>query len=82
MSDCAQCHDDGGLVLVRQAYWRLVRALDTPAFFATNRVIWNACVSEWTDLNRSLEPERRGAPSRDFSGLLPKLGRALQAKWA
>ncbi|MEY4506449.1 MAG: hypothetical protein RL297_1027 [Pseudomonadota bacterium] len=55
MSDCALCQDDGGLVLVRHADWRLVRALDTPAFPATYRVIWNAHACEWTDLN----PEQR-----------------------
>ena len=42
-------------MLVRQADWRLVRALDTPAFPATYRVIWNAHVAEWTDLS----PEQR-----------------------
>lgn len=57
MSGCALCQEDGGLVLVRQADWRLVRALDTPAFPATYRVIWNAHVAEWTDL--SLEQRQR-----------------------
>ena len=42
-------------MLVRHADWRLVRALDTPAFPATYRVIWNAHVAEWTDLS----PEQR-----------------------
>ncbi len=51
MSACALCQEDGGLVLVRQADWRLVRALDTPAFPATYRVIWHAHVAEWTDLD-------------------------------
>lgn len=57
MSACALCQEDGGLVLVRQADWRLVRPLDTPAFPATYRVIWNAHVAEWTDLD--VEQRRR-----------------------
>ena len=57
MSTCALCQEDGGLVLVRQADWRLVRALDTPAFPATYRVIWNTHVAEWTDLD--VEQRRR-----------------------
>jgi diadenosine tetraphosphate (Ap4A) HIT family hydrolase len=54
---CALCQDEGGVVLVRQAEWRLVRALDTPAFPATYRVIWNDHLAEWTDLD--LEQRRR-----------------------
>jgi diadenosine tetraphosphate (Ap4A) HIT family hydrolase len=49
------CQEDGGFVLVRQPDWRLVRAADTPAFPAFYRVIWQAHVAEWTDLN----PEQR-----------------------
>jgi diadenosine tetraphosphate (Ap4A) HIT family hydrolase len=55
VTDCALCQEDGGLVLVRQLDWRLVRAIDTPAFPAFYRVIWQAHVAEWTDLN----PEQR-----------------------
>ncbi len=57
MTVCALCQDEGGVVLVRQAEWRLVRALDTPAFPATYRVIWNDHLAEWTDLD--LEQRRR-----------------------
>jgi len=48
---CPLCQEDGGLVLVRQPDWRLVRVLDTPAFPAFYRVIWQAHVAEWTDLS-------------------------------
>jgi diadenosine tetraphosphate (Ap4A) HIT family hydrolase len=57
VSGCALCQEGGGLVLVRQPDWRLVRASDTPAFPATYRVIWNAHVVEWTDLD--LEQRQR-----------------------
>lgn len=55
MTYCALCQQDGDLVLVRQPDWRLVRAIDTPAFPVFYRVIWQAHVAEWTDLN----PEQR-----------------------
>lgn len=51
MTECALCRHDGGLVLSRHPDWRLVRALDAPAFPATYRVIWNAHEAEWTDLS-------------------------------
>lgn len=47
---CPLCETDGGLPLVRQANWRLVRA-DEPGFPAFYRVIWNAHVREFSDLS-------------------------------
>ena len=44
--------EEGGLVLLRHARLRIIRATspdvaDTPAFY---RVVWNAHVAEWSDL--------------------------------
>lgn len=49
---CPLCVEDGGLVLLRHAQLRIIRATspdvaDTPAFY---RVVWNAHVAEWSDL--------------------------------
>lgn len=49
---CPLCVEDGGLVLLRHARLRIIRATspdvaDTPAFY---RVVWNAHVAEWSDL--------------------------------
>ena len=50
--DCPLCQGDGGLLLARHDKWRIIRATgadgtDFPAFY---RVVWNAHVAEWTDL--------------------------------
>ena len=52
ISTCPLCVEDGGLVLLRHAPLRIIRATsadvaDTPAFY---RVVWNAHVAEWSDL--------------------------------
>lgn len=52
ISTCPLCVEDGGLVLLRHARLRIIRATspdvaDTPAFY---RVVWNAHVAEWSDL--------------------------------
>lgn len=52
ISTCPLCVEDGGLVLLRHAQCRIIRATshdvaDTPAFY---RVVWNAHVAEWSDL--------------------------------
>lgn len=46
---CELCEQEGGLLLLQTPLWRVIRAFDAdhPAFY---RVIWNAHVSEWTDL--------------------------------
>ena len=46
---------DGGLLIHRAPNWRLIRATDTPAYPAFYRVVWNAHVAEFSDLN---VPER------------------------
>lgn len=51
-TDCPLCLEDGGLLIVRHAQFRIIRALgqeglDFPAFY---RVVWNDHVAEWTDL--------------------------------
>ena len=46
---CALCTTDGGVVVFRHDKWRVVWAQEAgfPGFY---RVIWNAHVSEWSDL--------------------------------
>ena len=50
MTDCELCREPGGLVVHRAAEWRLVRVADAdfPAFY---RVIWNAHVAEFSELD-------------------------------
>ena len=52
MSDCELCRGDGGLLVHRAAEWRVVRVADAdfPAFY---RVVWNAHVAEFGDLDRA-----------------------------
>ena len=49
---CELCREPGGLVLHRAAEWRVVRVddADFPAFY---RVIWNAHVAEFGELDRA-----------------------------
>ena len=47
---CPLCEADGGLLLVRHAHWRLVRA-DEPGFPAFYRVVWNEHAREFSDLS-------------------------------
>lgn len=47
---CPLCAEDGGTLIVRAPRWRVIRAVDTPAFPAFYRVIWNAHVAELSDL--------------------------------
>lgn len=48
-NECGLCVRDGGLIWVRTALWRVV-AVEDAAFPGFCRVIWNAHVSEMTDL--------------------------------
>lgn len=48
--DCPLCSGDGGLLLWRDAQLRVIRAQE-PGFPAFYRVVWNAHVAEWSDLN-------------------------------
>jgi len=52
MSDCELCREPGGLVVHRAAEWRVVRVAD-PDFPAFYRLIWNAHVAEFSDLDRA-----------------------------
>ncbi len=52
---CPLCGEDGGVPIVRAPRWRVVRVTDTPAHPAFYRVIWNAHVAEFSDLQ---PPER------------------------
>lgn len=50
--DCPLCREDGGLLIARHERFRVIRATgpdadDFPGFY---RVVWNAHVSEWSDL--------------------------------
>lgn len=53
---CPLCEADGGLLLVRHARWRLVRA-DEPGFPAFYRVIWNEHAREFSDLSAAQRSE-------------------------
>ncbi|PPE71348.1 HIT family protein [Caldimonas thermodepolymerans] len=48
--DCELCRSPGGRLILQTAAWRVVRVDDEdfPAFY---RVIWQAHVAEWTDLD-------------------------------
>jgi len=48
---CILCATEGGLPILRGSAWRLVRVEDAPGFPAFYRVIWNAHVAEWSDLD-------------------------------
>lgn len=50
MSDCPLCRSDGGLLLFRDDFLRLVRVLDTPDHPAFYRVILNRHVAEFSQL--------------------------------
>jgi diadenosine tetraphosphate (Ap4A) HIT family hydrolase len=52
MSDCPLCADDGGLLLHRDALYRVVRVTDTPAHPVFYRVIVNSHVAEMSELPR------------------------------
>jgi diadenosine tetraphosphate (Ap4A) HIT family hydrolase len=52
VADCPLCREDGGLLIARHERFRVIRvtgpdADDFPGFY---RVVWNAHVSEWSDL--------------------------------
>lgn len=50
MSDCPLCRGDGGLLLFRDEFLRLVRVQDTPDHPAFYRLILNAHVAEFSQL--------------------------------
>ena len=52
--DCPLCREDGGALIWRGARLRVIRA-DEAGFPAFYRVVWNAHVAEFSDLNA---PER------------------------
>lgn len=54
-ADCPLCAEPGGLLIVQQPLWRVVRVLDE-AFPAFYRVIWQAPLAEFSDLDA---PQRR-----------------------
>ena len=47
---CELCHHTGGVLVARQADWRVVRVVDA-AFPAFYRVVWNRHVVEFSDLD-------------------------------
>ena len=48
-TDCVLCREDGGTLIWRGAGLRVIRA-DEPGFPAFYRVVWDAHVTEWSDL--------------------------------
>ena len=61
--DCELCGVAGGLLVVDGGAWRVVRVMDAdfPAFY---RVIWQAHVGEWTDLDEPARHECLGVVAR------------------
>ncbi len=49
--DCPLCCDTGGLLIAQSENWRVIRVLDAPDFPAFYRLIWQAHVAEFSDLN-------------------------------
>lgn len=70
---CELCEQEGGILLLQTPLWRVIRAFDAdhPAFY---RVIWNAHVSEWTDL----PPADRAAMMRVAEAVETVLRKTLQ----
>ncbi len=70
---CELCEQDGGRLLVRTPRLRVIRVLDAnfPGFY---RVIWNAHVAEWTDL----EPADRSHLMQAVAKVETLLRHALQ----
>ena len=48
-TDCVLCREDGGTLIWRGAGLRVIRA-DEPGWPAFYRVVWDAHVTEWSDL--------------------------------
>ena len=48
-AECELCHNDGGVVLWRDARLRVVR-IEDPDYSGFCRVVWNGHVKELTDL--------------------------------
>lgn len=74
--NCPLCREDGGLLIVRHAKFRIIRAqgadgVDFPAFY---RVVWNDHVVEWTDL----VPADRSALMQAVAKVETVLRQALQ----
>ncbi len=70
---CELCEQDGGILVVKSALWRVIRAQDAdhPAFY---RVIWNDHVAEWTDL----APEHRSMLMQTVAKVETVLRQALR----
>ncbi|MCM5681354.1 HIT family protein [Schlegelella sp. S2-27] len=60
--DCELCRSPGGRLIAQHGAWRVVRVEDAdfPAFY---RVIWQAHVAEWTDLDVAQQHECLGVVS-------------------
>lgn len=56
-NDCPLCRDDGGLLIARTPQWRVVRVTDDANFPAFYRLIWNAHVAEFSDLDAAARGE-------------------------
>lgn len=54
---CPLCRDDGGLLIARTDAWRVVRVTDDANFPAFYRLIWNAHVAEFSDLDAAARGE-------------------------
>ncbi|MDM4766045.1 HIT family protein [Pelomonas sp. SE-A7] len=57
VSNCPLCRDAGGLLLVKTPKWRVIRSSDDGNFPAFYRLIWNAHVAEFSDLDAAERSE-------------------------
>ncbi len=76
VADCPLCREDGGLLIARQAKFRIIRVqgqdgVDFPAFY---RVVWSDHVAEWTDL----VPADRSALMQAVAKVETEVRRCLQ----
>jgi diadenosine tetraphosphate (Ap4A) HIT family hydrolase len=54
---CPLCREDGGLLVMETAHWRIVRVLNEIAFPAFYRLISRIHAVEWTDLPETARKE-------------------------
>ena len=73
MKGCPLCELDGGLLVFRNAQWRVIQAQEAgfPAFY---RVVWNRHVAEFSDLL----PQERDACMQAVVGVEQVLREQLQ----
>jgi diadenosine tetraphosphate (Ap4A) HIT family hydrolase len=82
--DCPLCREDGGALIWRGARLRVIRA-DEAGFPAFYRVVWNAHVAEFSDLNAPERAHCMDVVAQVEAGLAPAPGsppRSTLQRWA